>query len=131
MKKLRSTVVRFTWAWAVVFVPIETYLSFTGPDISVSGYIVNVVGVGITLWGALSLRRGRPYAEGVLATGWAWTTAVFWRATNLRYELAADGAALSFGSLELWLAPVFTMLAAAALAGSLVLLVKRDDRSLP
>jgi hypothetical protein len=128
VKKLRSKVVRFTWTWAVVFVPIETYLSFSGPDISVSGYVVNVVGVGMSLWGAISLRRGRPYAEGVLATGWGWTTAVFWRATNLRYGLAADGEALSFGSLELWLAPLFTMMAAAALVASLVLLVNRDDQ---
>ncbi|HZI80558.1 MAG TPA: hypothetical protein VFD69_13645 [Vicinamibacterales bacterium] len=100
MSRLQSRVVRFTWSWAIVFVPIETYL--------------------------VSLRRGRPYAEGLLATGWAWTTAVFWRATNLRYEIARDGEPLDFRSLELWLAPVFTLMAGAALAGSVVLLLNRD-----
>lgn len=77
------------------------------------------------LWGVISLRRGRPYAAGVLATGWGWTTAVFWRATNLRFWLASEGETLWYGPMELWLAPIFTMMAAAALAGSLVLLVSR------
>jgi hypothetical protein len=94
-----------------------------------SGYAVNVLGVGVMLWGVISLRRGRPHAEGVLATGWAWTTAVFWRGANLRYWLAAEGEPLYYGRQELWLAPVFTMMAAAALASSLVLLVSRRRRS--
>ena len=119
----------FTWIWAVVFVPIETYLTWSHAHTLVhSGYVVNVLGVAITLWGAIGIRGGRPYAEGLLSTGWRWTTAVFWRATNLRYELAAEGKPLSFGSVELWLAPLFTMMAAAALAGSLVLLVSRHRR---
>jgi hypothetical protein len=48
--------------------------------------------------------------------------AVFWRGANLRHWLAAEVEPLSYGRLELWLAPVFTMMAAAALASSLVLL---------
>jgi hypothetical protein len=64
----------------------------------------------------------------LLATGWVWTTAVFWRATPLRYAIARDGEPLDFGTTELWLAPVFTMMAAAALAGSLVLLLKNHRR---
>ena len=123
---LRRRLTRFTWTWALVFLPIETYLSFRGGRFPISGYIVNVIGVGVTLWALDALRRGRPYAEGLLAAGWAWTTAVFWRATNLRYMLADDGAPLDFGSLELWLAPLLTVIVAAAFAGSVVLLVNRD-----
>ena len=127
---LRRILIWFTWIWAIVFVPIETYITWSIPHTPrLSGYAVNVFGVGIMLWGAISLHRGRPYAEGVLAAGWGWTTAVFWRATNLRYWLAAQGALLSFGPIELWLAPAFTMMAAAALIGSLVLLVTRHRRS--
>jgi len=128
---LARILVRFTWLWAVVFLPIETYLTWShAGTILNSEYAVNVIGVGIAIWGALSLRAGRPYAEGVLATGWGWTTAVFWRATNLRYWLAAEGRPLGFGRLELWLAPVFTMLAAAALVVSMVVLVTRHSRRL-
>jgi hypothetical protein len=123
---LKSLVVWFTWIFVVVFVPIETYLSWSSDPTAFSGYAVNVFGVGIMLWGALSLRKARPYAEGLLATGWGWTTATFWRGTNLRYWLATHGEPLYFGSLELWLAPVFTLMAGAALAGSLVLLLNHD-----
>jgi hypothetical protein len=123
---LTSTLVSFTWIWAVVFIPIETYLTFSQEPIPLSGYVVNVFGVGITLWGVISLRRHKLYAEGVLAAGWSWTTAVFWRATNLRYWFASQGEALSFGSIELWLAPLFTILAGTALASSLVVLLNRD-----
>ena len=123
---LKSIVVWFTCIWAVVFVPIETYLSWSSAPPRLSGYVVNVFGVAIMLWGIVSLRRRRPYAEGLLATGWAWTTAVFWRGTNMRYWLATQGKPLSFGRLELWLGPLFTMIAGAALVGSLVLLVNKD-----
>jgi hypothetical protein len=122
----KSIVVWFTWIWAVVFVPIETYLSWSSAPPRFSGYVVNVFGVGIMLWGVVSLRRRRPYAEGLLAAGWGWTTAVFWRGTNLRYWLAAQGKPLSFGRLELWLGPLFTIIAGAALVGSLVLLLSKD-----
>ena len=116
----------FSWIWAVVFLPIETYITLsTAHTLLHSQYAVNVLGVGIMLWGVFSLRDARPYAEGVLATGWGWTTAVFWRGTNLRYWLAAQGKPLSYGPMELWLAPVFTMIAGAALVGALVLLVSR------
>ena len=127
---LSRTLIWFTWIWAVVFVPIETYITWSiAHNLLLSGYAVNVLGVGIMLWGVIGLRGGRLYAEGVLATGWGWTTAVFWRATNLRYWLAAKGEPLSYGSMELWLAPVFTMMAAAALLCSLVLLVSRHKGS--
>ena len=129
-RTLKSTVVRFTWCWVIVFIPIETYLSFRREAIPVSGYAVNVLGVGIMVWALVCLRRGRPYAAGLLATGWAWTTAVFWRATNLRYAIAGDGEPLDFGNLELWLAPACTVLAGAALAGSLVLLIRGSERDL-
>jgi len=116
-----------------VFLPIETHVTWsmasTAHALHFSGYAVNVLGVGILLWGVISLRGGRRYAEGLLATGWGWTTAVFWRGTNLRYSLAAEGKSLFYGTLELWLGPVFTLMAAAALLGSLVLLVRRSRTS--
>jgi hypothetical protein len=116
----------FTWIWAVVFVPIETYITWsTTHNLLNSGYAVNVLGVVIMLWGVVSLRGARPYAEGVLATGWGWTTAVFWRGANLRYWLAAEDKPLSYGPMELWLAPIFTVIAATALLCALVLLVRR------
>jgi hypothetical protein len=119
--------VALSWTWAIVFLPIETALSFGHASFPLSGYAVNVLGVGITLGGAVSSRRGRHYADGLLAAGWGWTTAVFWRATNLRYDFAAAGGPLYFGSIELWLAPVFTAVAAALFVATLVLLCARKE----
>jgi hypothetical protein len=121
--ELVSSGTRVTWMFALIFLPIETYLSFWHGPVSISGYIVNVVGVAIMLWGAVSLRRGRAYAEGLLAAGWGWTTAIFWRGTNLRFMFAGDGEPLAFGSLELWLAPMFTIIVATGFIRSLVRLV--------
>jgi hypothetical protein len=125
---LRSTVVWLTWVGATVFIPIETYLSFAQSPVPFSGYAVNVLGVGIALWGAVGLRRHSAYAEGVLATGWGWTTAAAWRATNLRYWLADQGEPLSFGHIELWVAPVLTIVAGAALTASVLLLLDGPRR---
>ncbi len=131
MDMIQRTLVRLTWFFAVIFLPVETYLSFLGDGFSFSafsGYAVNVVGVGIALWGVVSLRRDRAYAPGVIATGWGWTVATFWRGTNLRYWLASQGAPLSFGESELWAAPVVTALVATAFVGSLAILVARSTR---
>jgi hypothetical protein len=122
-----SSRTRFTWTFALVFLPIETYLSFWHGHVSISGYTVNVAGVAIMLWGAVSLRRGRAYADGLLAAGWGWTTAVFWRGTNLRFALARAGEPLDFGSFELWLAPLFTVLVAVGFMRSLLRLVNHAE----
>ena len=129
--RTRSAVIVVTWLAATIFVPIETYLVFDGPPYPLpgiamfSGYAVNVTGVGIAVWGALALRSGRPFAEGFLAAGWAWTTAAAWRATNLRFWYASEIGELDFGRAELWVGPIFVVVPAIALLGSLVLVARR------
>src|SRR5215831_11658078 len=132
---LKATLVSFTWFFAVVFLALETYVTWLSGShpafdtVLASEYAVNVCGVGIMLWGLARLRRRRPYAEGVIAAAWAWMTAVFWRGTNLRYRLAAQGEPLMAGRAELWLAPIATMIVAAGLVASLALLLRKlDDR---
>jgi hypothetical protein len=131
---LRLYVIGLSWLWAIAFVPIETYISFTGepypaPGLGVlSGYAVNVLGVAVTMWGIVSLRRARRYALSLVTAGWAWTTAVFWRATNLRHWYAAEIGELDFGSKELWLAPIATGIVASAFVGSVVLLLKSEGK---
>jgi len=125
---LKSIVVWFVWVGAVVFLPIETYLSFSRTPAPVSGYAVNVLGVFIALWGTVSVRQGKRYGEGVLATGLGWTTAAAWRAANLRYSIAAHGQQLDFGTIELWVAPLLVVFSGAALLASLALLLNRDRR---
>jgi hypothetical protein len=119
---------RSVWLFALVFLPIETWVSWSNDGrplsvLDVSGYLVNIAGVAIMLWGTVSLRRGRAHADGLIAAGWGWTTAVFWRATNLRFLLASAGEPLTFGATELWLAPVATLIVAALFARSLMAMV--------
>jgi hypothetical protein len=131
---LKHYVIGLSWLWATAFVPIETYISFTRepypvPGLGVlSGYTVNVLGVGITMWGVISLRRAKWYALSLVTAGWAWTTAVFWRATNLRHWYAAEFGDLEFGSKELWLAPLVTVLVGSAFVGSVVLLLRSERK---
>lgn len=126
MKLLESILVWFIWVGAALFLPIETYLSFSNARFPVSGYIVNVLGVFIALWGTVSLRKGRPYGEGVLAAGLGWTTAAAWRATNLRYWLVDQGQPLDHGLSELHTIVVLTVIAAGAFGASLALLLRRE-----
>jgi hypothetical protein len=131
MVPIHRRLVRFTWIFAFIFLPLETYVSFRYEGLSFtsfSWYAVNIVGVGVSLWGVSGLRRGVVYAPGLLAAGWGWTTATFWRGTNLRYWLASEGEQLSFGEFELWLAPIVTSLVAVAFVGSLVALMKSSER---
>jgi hypothetical protein len=79
------------------------------------------------LWGTVNLRRGKPYGEGVLATGLGWTTAAAWRTTNLRYWVAEQGQQLDFGAAELWVAPLLVVVSGAALVASLALLLTVKD----
>ena len=123
---LESSLVWFVRVGAVLFLPLETYLTLQVTPLPVSGYIVNVLGVFIALWGTIALRKRKPYGAGVLAAGLGWTTAAAWRATNLRYSLADRGQALDYGSTELRVILVLTVIAAAAFVASLVLLIGRE-----
>jgi hypothetical protein len=84
---------------------------------------MNVLGMLLMLSGAISGRRGRSYAPGLLTAGWSWTTATFLRATSDRYQWAALGGRFLSGARELWLAPVLTALAALGLIASLWLVL--------
>ena len=123
---LESTLVWFVWVGAVLFLPLETYLTLQVTPLPVSGYVVNVLGVFIALWGTIALHKRKPYGAGVLAAGLGWTTAAAWRATNLRWWLADQGQALDYGSTEIWVMLVLTAIAGSAFLASLVLLIKRE-----
>jgi hypothetical protein len=78
------------------------------------------------LWGALAVRRGRPAGAAILAIGWSWTVATFWRATSDRYWWAANNGKLFAGNAELWIAPVLTLITVASLVASMVLILRQE-----
>jgi len=131
-RKLTGAVTAFTFAWLLVYVPLETYvtLSIAGlRGLVYASYVMNVVGMGLMLWGAVSARRGQPSAPGLLTAGWSWTAATFWRATSDRFWWISRGGTLYAGTIELWLGPIFTALAVMGLAGSLILVLKPQPRA--
>jgi hypothetical protein len=115
-----------TFAWLAVYFPLETYITWSIAGVRgllYSSYIANVAGMCLLLWGGIAMRRSRPAGPGLLAAGWAWTAATFWRATSDRFWLSSLGMPLYAGPVELWLAPILTALAVAGLAASLALLL--------
>ena len=123
---------RVTLVALAVYFPLETYVTWSIAGLSgflYSSYLANVLGMALMLWAATAARRGRPEGPGLLAAGWSWTAATFWRATSDRYWLSSLGMPLYAGPVELWLAPIVTSIAVAAVVASLVLLVKSPETS--
>jgi len=110
--------VGFTIAWLCVYVPLETFASIAGAGLVTFGYFIDVVGMVLMAAGVASARRNPP-SYVVLAAGWAWTSANFWRGTMERYWAVEQGRSLQFGPNELVVGPVLTGLAVAALAATL------------
>lgn len=127
-QRLATRLSMATLAWLAVYAPAETYvtLSIAGlPGLLYSSYIMNVIGMGLMCWGAITARRHAPEGPAVLATGWSWTAATFWRATSDRFWWASQGHGLWAGNIELWLAPLFTALAVGLLVASMVLVFRQ------
>ena len=120
-----------TFAWLAVYVPLETYLTWSIAGVRGfihSSYILNVVGMSLMFWGAVWTRKRTPAGPALLAIGWSWTAATFWRATSDRFWWVSLGHPLYAGPIELWLAPALTALAVGGLVASMVL-VFRQERS--
>jgi hypothetical protein len=127
--RLASGLSVWTLLWLVGYVPLETYvtLQIAGlPGLLYSAYILNVVGMGLMLWGALAVRGGRRAGAAILAIGWSWTAATFWRATTDRYWWAANNGKLFAGSAELWIAPILTLITVGSLVASMALIFRQE-----
>ena len=96
LKRRLST---FTLGFLAIYVPFETWWSW-GDGLLDPFYVVDFIGMVLLLWGALHSRR-RPGTPGILAAGWAWTGANFWRAFWDRVQAFGDGEPLDFGEFEL------------------------------
>ena len=116
-----------TFAWLIVYFPPETYVTWSIAGVRgwlYSSYLLNIAGMALMLWSAVSARRAQAIAPGLLAAGWAWTAATFWRATSDRYWWVSQGRSLYAGPVELWLAPLLTALALVMFVASLALLLR-------
>ena len=126
-RRLATRLSLVTLVFLAVYVPAETYatLSIAGlPGLLYSAYILNVVGMALMFWGAMSARRFEPAGPALLSIGWSWTAATFWRATSDRFWWASQGNQLWAGNTELWLAPLLTAATVGLLIASMVLVFR-------
>jgi hypothetical protein len=108
----------FTIAFLVVYVPIETLASL--PALWDPFYLVDFIGMVLLAWGLVWCWRNRTAAGlTVLAAGYAWEGANFWRALFSRVQAMVAGGTLRFGSAELWFVAIGTIVALGALIWSL------------
>ena len=107
----------------VIYAPIETWYSL--PALWSPFYLVDFIGIVLLTWGVVRCKReATPASLAVLAAGYAWEGANFWRALFGRLEAMAGGAELRLGLAELCFVLCGTAVALIGLAWSLRLAIK-------
>ena len=119
------------WILPVCFlaisVPIETAYSWR-LGLTEPYYLVKVVGYALLVSGVIHLRKARVHPGlTLLAAGWAWMSANFWRAVADRFSRMAAGQTLRLGSIELWFAGSCLLISLIGLAWCLTLTLRRDS----
>ena len=105
-------------------IPVETVYSWR-LGLADPYYVAKVVGWILLAAGVAQLRTPRT-SLALLAAGWGWFGANFWRAVADRFARLAAGQVLSLGSLELWFAGSCLLISLIGLAWSLVLTSRRE-----
>ena len=75
--RTESALVIFTVAVLVIYAPLETWISF--PRLLSLYYLVDAIGLALLLAGLVMWRRTRITYAAVLAAGYGWLGANFWR----------------------------------------------------
>ena len=124
MRKIETGLAWFTLGAVAVYFPVETWASWTD-GLYHPFYLVDVIAMGLLLWGAIRSLRARPErSPAVLAAAYAWTVANGWRATFSRaFELLLGGT-LDHGPGEMYAVSIATATALVCLILSLYLVVR-------
>ena len=117
-RRVETFIARFTLVLLCLYAPVETWVSLPA-GLSNPFYLVDVVGFGLLLWGALASLRARPdVAPGVLCAGYAWSAANGWRALALRIQTLQQG-----GEVDVTLVWLLVVSEVVALTGLALLLL--------
>lgn len=117
----------FTMVFLAIYGPLETWASWADGLLD-PFYLVDFIGMVLLLWGAVHSRRAHPHsAPGLLAAGWGWTGANFWRATFGRVSALRAGEQLDHGAVEMCVVACGTAMALACLVLAVVLTVRADS----
>lgn len=125
-RALENHLANFTLFFLAIYGPLETWASWAD-GLSNPFYLVDFIGMVLLLWGAVYSRRSRPHsAPGLMAAGWGWIGANFWRATFGRVEELRAGGQLDYGSVEMCVVACGTATALACLALAVFLTVRAN-----
>jgi hypothetical protein len=125
---IETTVAYATLGLLVVYVPVETWVSWPRGLLN-PFYLVDAIAMVLLFWGAMHSLRARPRpSPEILCIGCAWATANGWRATFGRLYEIQSGGTLMYGSTEMWAVGVASGLSLLAL-GTLLVLVALNQRS--
>jgi hypothetical protein len=117
---------RLTVGFLAISIPVETVYSWR-LGLADPYYLAKVVGWILQAAGVAQLRAARvSLALALLAAGWGWFGANFWRAVADRFARLSSGPVLRLGSLELWFAGSCLLISLIALAWSLVVTSRRQ-----
>jgi hypothetical protein len=119
-----APLVTFTIVILAIYAPIETLYSL--PRLWDPFYLVDFIGMVLLGWGVVLCRRQRSAGLAVLAAGYGWTGANFWRALFGRVEAVANGEVLRLGWAEMCFVACGTIAAVAGLLWSLMLTTRRS-----
>lgn len=126
VRRTETTLARFTLSLLLVYVPAETFVSWSA-DYGLLNpfYLVDLIAMVLLFWGARRSLRARPRpAPGVLCAAYAWTASNGWRATWGRAFALMEGGRLDYGAAELLVVAVASALSLVCLALSLYLVVR-------
>jgi hypothetical protein len=124
---LETRLANFTLVVLAIYGPLETWASW-GDGLLDPFYLVDFIGMVLLVWGAIHSRRSHPHsAPGLLAAGWGWTGANFWRATFGRVQALRAGEQLDYGSVEMCVVACGTAMALGCLALAVFLTVRASS----
>ena len=117
---------RLSIGFLAISIPVETVYSWR-LGLADPYYLAKVVGWVLLAAGVAQLRTASTsLALALLAAGWGWFAANFWRAVADRFARLAAAQVLRLGSLELWFAGSCLLISLIGLAWSLVLTSRRE-----
>jgi hypothetical protein len=126
LRAVETGLARFTLLALVVYVPAETWVSWSR-GLSSPFYLVDAIAMVLLGAGAWRSLRARPRrAPELLAAAYGWAASNGWRATFGRVGAVRAGEPLDHGIVELWVVAVASAIALGCLALSIVLVVRRD-----
>ena len=117
---------RLAVGFLAISIPVETVYSWR-LGLADPYYLAKVVGWILLAAGVAQLRTPRTsLALALLAAGWGWFAANFWRAVADRFARLAAAQVLRLGSLELWFAGSCLLISLIGLTWSLVLTSRKE-----